>query len=533
MSCVVRYQPNVLFYPSCGKDNIYPELFKLDFDLFVFCDFCWDTENVRDNRDARKFMNLSIHERANLTFDDLHRHYEKCTLSQCNRFWGDFKHKLQNQAPEVLHKDTDCIIFFYMGKKAILFLWDNNLTLAYLRDQHARIGCFIGVTDGCNEGGNYECVNRHIWLERVYSLSSKKGFTHINDHVHNHRCFSDGVTPIKIPYRDWLRSNILACNPLSRDGGLIIYTVPAETLQINSPEYKRLDYPRLFNMRKNKTEIMHDVLLSRGFLVEINEDGNLRLSSEAMLRKPGVFQNQFKEDNPVAKKRRSYKQEDKHLVKYKSDAKYLKELLKKSGLGEYNSRSRIIQLKSDNSPTEKQLSVILNLDNINWNVEPNFGTENPENFFSANQNLINGFKIPVFVLEPFIGLLVKAYSAIGVRTYSSCNGNGNQDATLSFSSYPNAIWADLVTRKAIMKTQAKCKWEIDAEGHLVISSDNYDAAYYNEIIEVARYILDNRNSLKKLRIEVTRMADQHKLHDRHYVRSVLEKGFMPYNKQPQ
>lgn len=58
---------------------------------------------------------------------------------------------------------------------------DNNEALGLLKEAGVRISCFVGVCDGCCEGGNYECVNSTKWFDRVFSLNTNNQY-YITDH---------------------------------------------------------------------------------------------------------------------------------------------------------------------------------------------------------------------------------------------------------------------------------------------------------------------------------------------------------------
>jgi hypothetical protein len=67
-------------------------------------------------------------------------------------------------------------------KWVFLFFQDNNEVFERIREAGFKISCFVGVNDGCREGGNYECVNSPRWIEKVFTLFPEEGGLYITDH---------------------------------------------------------------------------------------------------------------------------------------------------------------------------------------------------------------------------------------------------------------------------------------------------------------------------------------------------------------
>jgi hypothetical protein len=134
------------FYPSCGKRSPWV-VASLDADVFVFSD------KFPRSRDGRQ------------------------------RFWHDFKqgfscHKVQM----IQDSDTIGTRFFRFGDKyGILFFQDNNQTLELIHNAGRKITKFVGICDGCNEGGNYECIHDEPFLSKVLT-NAADGMEYITDH---------------------------------------------------------------------------------------------------------------------------------------------------------------------------------------------------------------------------------------------------------------------------------------------------------------------------------------------------------------
>jgi hypothetical protein len=134
--------PMVLFYPSCGEHV--GRIFQMEFDVFILSDYLPKDKNSR------------------------------------NTFWKNFK---ASNSGVILHKSTvNTRVFRIQEKIGFLFFQDNNDVLRRIQDSGNRISCFVGVNDGCGEGGNYECVNESTWLEKVFRMYPEKGGMYITDH---------------------------------------------------------------------------------------------------------------------------------------------------------------------------------------------------------------------------------------------------------------------------------------------------------------------------------------------------------------
>lgn len=73
--------------------------------------------------------------------------------------------------------------------------YDNNRTLKLLRNFGVKIQCFIGIQDGCCEGGNYECVNTPQFFGRLSPILENK-VMYITNHWDYNSWGSSGIRPI-------------------------------------------------------------------------------------------------------------------------------------------------------------------------------------------------------------------------------------------------------------------------------------------------------------------------------------------------
>lgn len=84
---------------------------------------------------------------------------------------------------ERLHESPKHLAFASQGKQAWIFFEDNNLTLQRIGDGGLSIASFVGICDGCREGGNLECVHERPFLRRLLPLA-QDGMRYFTDHSH-------------------------------------------------------------------------------------------------------------------------------------------------------------------------------------------------------------------------------------------------------------------------------------------------------------------------------------------------------------
>lgn len=134
------------FYPSCGTRSPWV-VAGLDADVFVFSD--------KLPRNAR----------------------------ERERFWRDFKQGFASSGMRpILEFATVRTRFFRLHDKFLfLFFQDNNQALARIHHAGWQISTFVGICDGCAEGGNYECVHDDPFLSKILATAAN-GMEYITDH---------------------------------------------------------------------------------------------------------------------------------------------------------------------------------------------------------------------------------------------------------------------------------------------------------------------------------------------------------------
>lgn len=130
----VSFEPHqrLCYYPSCHYHTPWI-LLDLDCDLFIM------SEQDRRSSTWRSFR---------ASFE---RHGRKVELIE--------------ETPRYLHFLSD-------GKPVWVFREDNRQTLARIEAAGLKIHHFVGIRDGCMEGGNHECVNERPFLSHLLPLAA-------------------------------------------------------------------------------------------------------------------------------------------------------------------------------------------------------------------------------------------------------------------------------------------------------------------------------------------------------------------------
>lgn len=68
-----------------------------------------------------------------------------------------------------------------INDKVIIMPYENNRALRILIDAGVKIMCFVGINDGCSEGGNHECVNSSSFYGRLSPILEDEMY-YITDH---------------------------------------------------------------------------------------------------------------------------------------------------------------------------------------------------------------------------------------------------------------------------------------------------------------------------------------------------------------
>ncbi len=248
LSKTFKSNKKVLFFPSCGSAYIRPQLFDLDYDLFIFSDLI-----VRD-KTKDSISGFHDHRRKNYEFDELYEYHRGPSNYSRRPYFKLFIDKVFSKENidyddmdrlYSLERTDDYIIFSYKRKFGILFFWDNNLTLAFLKKMKKEVHAFIGVNDGCvakpdgiyEKGDNYECLNNEAWLAQIAKLAPKEGFLHITDHFPGGREIKYdeyGFKVEEIGYTKWAKDNDVRHNPfpalLCSDERMYIHRVQGASL---------------------------------------------------------------------------------------------------------------------------------------------------------------------------------------------------------------------------------------------------------------------------------------------------------------
>jgi len=85
----------------------------------------------------------------------------------------------------IIDETTNPQIELY-NNKVVMMSMDTNRALRILKENGVKIQCFVGIRDGCNEGGNYECVNTNSFFGRLSPILDNKVY-YITDHFDYYR----------------------------------------------------------------------------------------------------------------------------------------------------------------------------------------------------------------------------------------------------------------------------------------------------------------------------------------------------------
>ena len=132
---------------------------------------------------------------------------------------------------------------------------------------------------------------------------------------------------------------------------------------------------------------------------------------------------------------------------HRDDASYLNELLAEESLGKVISNKIFIR-------SDANVEKIFYSNNIS-------GCEAFSPSESWKKFIHNSFapKVPLRVLEPFVGRYIKAISACGVETWLSCDGNhpNRRKILIDFTDNPNRLWHEIICKRLLDK-RFKLKW---------------------------------------------------------------------------
>lgn len=262
---------------------------------------------------------------------------------------------------------------------------------------------------------------------------------------------------------------------------------------------------------KNKyTDRFYEIFSARGFLLERDDKtGNIRLSSESH-----IDDCEFLEKLQNIDYKNLYKKPH-----HDSLDKDEKETIS-PGSHAYLDKIEIQPFDMENIKYLYELfthEIPVDLFRLNWGRDW-YGK------FNQFKEISELPKIRVYDLEPFIARLAKAVSAIGISTWSSCEGHWGTPAYITFDRKYNSAWFQTILNKFIKKkTELVCNWEW-LDSRCTIRSPRKDLLeMYFEIQEVSKLIYNYRVFLKYVKKHISSLlTKKHKNMNKKNLLSVFE-----------
>jgi hypothetical protein len=99
------------------------------------------------------------------------------------RFWHSAQQGFRdNRLPLTIVKSTvRTRVFRSSSKWGFLFFQDNNDVLSRIVSAGCKISTFVGINDGCCEGGNYQCVHEEPFISSMLEASAEP-LSYFTDH---------------------------------------------------------------------------------------------------------------------------------------------------------------------------------------------------------------------------------------------------------------------------------------------------------------------------------------------------------------
>ena len=232
----------------------------------------------------------------------------------------------------------------------------------------------------------------------------------------------------------------------------------------------------IFNYKSEANKLLFDILLARGFLVELNDD-QLSLSDNALL-KSSKYQSMF--DTNI------------------HDGLFLEKLLEVSDLGEVK-RNYVID---PNQPISKEKVRRLFKSKHVTGESGYLNYKQRWNQFKFE----HGVKIPTSVLDTHVAILVKAFSAAGCNTYSSCEGK-TDESCISFVGSYHEKWGGMIIEETTSNLQLEQDWSFQS-GSLTVSSNNSLNHVWKELILVGIAIYENRKKFREIKQKIIENPDK-------------------------
>lgn len=112
-------------------------------------------------------------------------------------------------------------------------------------------------------------------------------------------------------------------------------------------------------------------------------------------------------------------------------------------------------------------------------------------------------KVPLRLLEPFIGRYVKAISACGVQTHGSCDGNHlgryGRRILIEISGEPDDLWHEIICNR-LLYGRFKFRWHKECSSIIRFSKMN-KWKVYTELNRAGEFLYNNRIKIRQIRRE--------------------------------
>jgi hypothetical protein len=141
-------------------------------DINLFRSFIYQAEQVAFYPSSGADIEPVLKQSCNTFFFADHSSIEKSRLYA----------KLRRNKIAIVERNEIFIYWKESNKDIYFFFIDNNEVLSIIDHFFGKIDLYIGFRDGCVEGGNYECVNRYPFLEKVVLSANPNGMDIYIDH---------------------------------------------------------------------------------------------------------------------------------------------------------------------------------------------------------------------------------------------------------------------------------------------------------------------------------------------------------------
>ncbi len=130
--------------------------------------------------------------------------------------------------------------------------------------------------------------------------------------------------------------------------------------------------------------------------------------------------------------------------------------------------------------------------------------QGPERFLQR----VHGHKVPAICLDGLVAYLVKALSAAGVITTSSCAGHVGL-LIVGLEPGCNSAWAAILVRHVETKMRLAHRWEVHNGSLEVVPGMEVDwVRYFLEVLDVADHLYQEQVRLREIRREIVAHLDE-------------------------